>query len=139
MAKFELLPENGWSVERLKEAIRAHVPDGGALTATRGGCVYLTPDGKRCAVGALLSSDTLFRLMSSEVDGDAIGTVLECPEIGATVLGDVPHVVNDTEEFLCALQAVHDGAALRQYARRAGETVPDAIVRWIDDNVVDAA
>ena len=106
--------------------IRAKVPREGAATTRHDGtkrCVYRTPDGGGCAVGAFLQEGEY----SYGMEGKAIGTILrdDFPHLRASMPLD--------EDGLALLQGVHDGAVLNHDPAN----VTEELVSWIEDNVED--
>lgn len=64
-----------------------------------GGCMYLTPDGNKCAVGHILSDKEL------EDYGDFIGGVHDLWE---QMRLDYEHPFNSDNQFYTSMQEVHD-------------------------------
>lgn len=80
---------------------RARFSDGKgqALTST---CLYRTPDGNNCVVGAMLTPHELNQLDNAGFNEVSLTTLDEMGYLPARLK---PHI-----ELLCALQDIHDGS-----------------------------
>jgi len=88
------------------DTVVTHLYTQGRRAITEGGdCLYLAPDGRRCAVGALLDPDS-----------PACSVVGGVADLTAAHPGDVPEWFAENPDLLRALQLQHDtrdGAAVR--------------------------
>lgn len=111
---------NGWTVARMKAAIRAGNNGQPAVEGRGGQCMYLTARGNRCAVGCFVPDGHPGQKMSGWV---------------RTLLGAYPDLrglMPLPDDAMHTLQETHD------YHYKGSGDVRDALDAWIDANVVDA-
>ena len=89
--------------QEIFDKVVAHFAVQREAAAEYGTCMYRTPDGRKCAIGALIPDE----VYSQRLEDKSVGTLLlEFPDIMmASGLSD------GDSWFLCDLQAVHDSNA----------------------------
>ena len=84
----------------LKETVEFYSTDTSRRAENKGGCFYLTDDGRRCAIGRLCSLE-LARTLKDKFGSNTVGTSL--------VFKRLPEEIQELgQEFLNQLQAFHD-------------------------------
>jgi hypothetical protein len=109
---------NGWTKERMRQAIRAGNNGTRAMQPGIGRCVYLTHDGNKCAVGCFIP-DGHPAQRSNDV---AYGLIHGFPDLAASM----PLAVDG----LSYMQSQHD------YCPPDAD-VRDVLCAWIEANVSD--
>lgn len=112
---------NGFTKERMIEAIRQGNNGSKAINPITGACVYLASDGNKCAVGCFIPDGH-----KAQCEGEVSATFLvkKYPEL--KTLFPLPR------EGMDALQCIHD-----IYIRLPnGPDVRETIIEWINANVI---
>jgi len=118
---------NGWTVAATKQAImdgnkgkRAHIYEAADTPGKGGGCLYLTPDGNKCAVGCFIP------------DGHEGQSLRGSVHMLLASHRDLEDSMPLHRDALAELQEIHDEG----YDRNSDDPRP-ALLRWIDANVTD--
>lgn len=98
------------SKQEIFDQVARHLLTQMARSTTGTTCLYINPEGKRCAAGALLSDKELERVQELCINNTGFRSLL------AEFDTDIPYPPVDIVDFVTALQDIHDGSAPEHWA-----------------------
>lgn len=114
-------PINGWTKEKIKEALVKGNNGYKAFDVQRGSCVYLAPDGNKCAVGCFIPDGH----PAQKYPGGVKSLVYEFP--------DLCRKLPLHPSSLHLLQNIHDNGI----PKLGGKNIREMMLEWVDLNVSD--
>ena len=122
---------NGWTKQRMKEAIRAG-NNGEQSWQDDKGCLYRTSDGNKCAVGCFIP-DELYTLEMDDMNADGNSLLQGSGAYKIVNQFDLLKYMPINVSGLEKMQGAHDCADLRKVP-----DMRDYLSEWIDQNVEES-
>lgn len=121
---------NGWTkasmIEKLKKEFKGKAINPEHMES--GTCAYLTPDGKKCAVGCFIPDGN----PAQHYDGGILAMKIFKSELFSGIVTHMPL----KNEGLLEFQNFHDGKLCNK--RESAQDQLDLLIDWVNTNVVDS-